>query len=196
MPAAKKKPNKRLPRVKVGTDIKRAKAAQLRVDGKTYAEIAKEVGVTVGRAHQLVKEAHRAALRVMEYDIQEEILLDLNRTDKVITGLMQAFAPLEPDLDEDGNELPVPMDKMIMAMSSRPQNAQALFKALDHRAKLLGLYAKDRAEAGGPNGTSYDHHEIEREIDQLIRGEAERLFSDWIEGRGRPPAIEGEAEEA
>lgn len=139
---------------------RRAKAIKMRMDEHTFQEIADELEITVSSAFKIIKRAKAKRIKEMDLNLDHEILDDLDRVDRVISGLRLGVA------------------------TGEPQAGNTMIKALDHRAKLLGLYAKDRIDGNGLSDA-----EIDAEIDRLIQERARALYNEWIEGGG-PPAIE------
>lgn len=101
---------------------RKAKALELRRAGYPFREIAEQVGVSLGRAHQLVVEGMedtRAEVRAHADEIRAEELARIN-------GIMQRLYPLataeKPDL----------------------QAVDRVLKCMERRARLLGLDAPVR----------------------------------------------------
>ena len=65
---------------------KRAEAVRLRIAGATFHHIGETLGVTVGRAHQLVDEALRETVREPAEDL---LKLELQRLDMMMPALMK-----------------------------------------------------------------------------------------------------------
>ena len=105
---------------------KKAKALELRRAGYGFREIAAELDVSVGRAHQYVTEAFEDARTQVAAHTDELRAQELSRLD----GLMQRLYPLAtastPDL--------LAVDRVI--------------KCMERRARLLGLDAPMRVGLG------------------------------------------------
>jgi hypothetical protein len=127
---------------KVQAAVRRKEAVDLRVEGKTYREIAQELGVTPTRARQLVAEA-LAALQGETAESAEELRrLELDRLDQLQSGLWEEAA--------GGN---------LKAVG-------AALKIMERRARLVGLDAPTRTE--NTHGYAY----IDRMTDAELREQA------------------------
>ncbi len=107
---------------KVQSAIRRKEAVDLRIEGKTYREIAQELGVTPTRARQLVAEALAAIEKDTAESAEELRRLELDRLDQLQSGLWEEAAA--------GN---------LKAVG-------AALKIMERRARLLGLDAPTRTE--------------------------------------------------
>ncbi len=113
---------------RVTAAARRAEALRLRAAGKSYAEIARALGVNESTAWRLVKKEFdrlNAATRETAHEVRR---LELDRLD----GLHEALWP-----------------------SAKSGNTQAIFAALkvmERRAKLLGLDAPTKVGLEGANG--------------------------------------------
>ena len=113
--------------------MRRKTALQLHIEGNTFEAIGQKLGVTRQRAHQLVSKqlaetaAERKSLAGSALDT------DLERLDFVLRSLAPRI--------ERGDD----------------KAAQAYIRALDRRAKLLGLDAPSRSEVSGPGGAPIAH---------------------------------------
>lgn len=113
----------------IAASARRARAVELRKAGKSYREIAAEIGCTVKNAHRHVQKALASTVRNTQESVDEHRELELERIDKIIASLM-------PLVESTGD----------------PAVADKVLKAADLRAKLLGLYAPAKAEVTGKNG--------------------------------------------
>jgi transposase-like protein len=107
---------------KVQAAVRRKEAVDLRVEGKTYREIAQELGVTPTRARQLVAEALAAIEKDTAESAEELRRLELDRLDQLQAGLWEEAA--------GGN---------LKAVG-------AALKIMERRARLVGLDAPTRTE--------------------------------------------------
>lgn len=121
--------------------VRAAKALELRMEGKTFTEIAKEVPYNSPQAaHDAVKRALQAVTR----EPAEELLkLDLERLD-AMWGI-----------------------HYLNAQSGDVQALAACMKIMERRAKLLGLDAPERQELSGPGGAPLTPTTIELVAPQL-----------------------------
>ena len=110
---------------------KRKTALQLHVEGLTFKAIGAQLGVTKQRAHQLVQQELAEAAIERKAVAHQALDADLERVDFVL----RSMAPL---------------------MASDPRAAQTYLKALERRARLLGLDAPTRTDGTttltGPDG--------------------------------------------
>ncbi len=141
---------------RINRQERRDKAVKMRIGGSTFQQIGDELGITRSSAFKMVKRAFDTSIRKMGICIETEIYLDLERLNQAISRLWTGI--------ESGD----------------PQAVNALVKVIDHRAKLLGLYAKDRKDE-----SEYSEEELNKEIDRLIYLEATDLFNEWVD-KGKP----------
>ena len=92
---------------------KRAQAMEYRLQGRTFFDIGKALGVTPGRAHQLVDEALAATLQEPAGHLRA---LALARLEAVMTGVFGK------------------------AVNGDTKAVTIVLKIIDRQAKLLGLY--------------------------------------------------------
>lgn len=120
---------------KAGGIARRKKALQLHIEGHTFATIADRLGVSRTRAHQLVSEQLAEAVRERSSLASQALNADLERIDFVMRSLAPKVAK--------GND----------------KAAAAYLRALDRRAKLLGLDAPTRTDTtlAGPDGGPVAH---------------------------------------
>lgn len=128
-----KKP--RSPAQKQKSASRRKTALQLHVEGYTFEAIGKHLGVTRQRAHQLVTEELDAAAKERSALAMKALDTDLERIDFVLRSLAPKVTK--------GND----------------KAAAAYLRALDRRAKLLGLDAPTRTDTtlAGPDGGPVAH---------------------------------------
>lgn len=116
---------------------RRMQAVELRTRGKSYVEIARELGVPAKVAYSIVSGALadlRKACREKTHELRE---LEVDRLDIIFRRLSDAVFPSV----EDGE--PVPIDAKLI---------ETILKVMERRAKLLGLDAptKIAGHDGGP----------------------------------------------
>ena len=118
------------------------KIVELRVKGYSYQDIAMELGITAAGATIQFSKQMRLMQKEASETAWEARQLDLERTDLIIKANIDSLAtPLidqetgEAVTDEDGNPVSMPNSR----------SAETLLKAMNHRAKLLGLYAEEPA---------------------------------------------------
>ena len=112
------------PQVVERTEVE-VRALALRRDGRTFEQIAVELGLANrGVAHKIVRRA--LSRRFEELDIDEVRALELERTELIVQGLLPAATGSCPD----------------------PVAVNALMRVLDFRAKLMGLFAPRRELVG------------------------------------------------
>lgn len=121
-------PRKSTPR-KQKALARRKTALQLHVEGHTFAAIGAKLGVSKQRAHQLVQEQIEEAAKDRSALATKALDTDLERIDFVLRSLAPKV--------ERGDD----------------KAASAYLRALDRRARLLGLDSPDRSELSGPNGS-------------------------------------------
>jgi hypothetical protein len=103
-------------------------ALDLRRRGYSFERIADALGCSVGTAHGDVKRALALAAEKLSEDASEHLALDLQRVDAMLAALWPAIEAGDPQAVEKG------------------------LKAMERRAKLLGLDAATRTELSGPQG--------------------------------------------
>jgi hypothetical protein len=92
-------------------------AWQARVNGEPIVDVAHSLGLSIKAAKELIREAHEAIHEDLKENLNLNRQLDLARTD----GILRAFYPQAQQGDVD--------------------SANVTIKALQHRAKLVGLEA-------------------------------------------------------
>jgi hypothetical protein len=92
-------------------------AWEARVNGAPIVDVAHELGLSIGAAKVLIKEAHAAIFEDLKENLNLNRQLDLDRVD----GILRTYYPLAKAGDTDA--------------------ANVTMKALGHRAKLVGLEA-------------------------------------------------------
>lgn len=117
------------------------KIVALRVEGYSYQDIAIELDMTASAASQQFRKEMLLIEQEATETAWEARQLDLERTDRIIKANIHSLAmPMtdpdgDPLLDEDGQQQLMPNSRA----------AETLLKAMNHRAKLLGLYAEEPA---------------------------------------------------
>jgi hypothetical protein len=99
---------------------KRAEAVRLRIAGETFRRIADTLGVTTGRAHQLVDEAMRETVQEPAEDLRQ---LELARLDMMMPAVMEK------------------------ARRGRLRSVYTMLRIMERRARLLGLDASPDHDA-------------------------------------------------
>jgi hypothetical protein len=99
---------------------KRAQALRLRARGETFHRIAETLGVTTGRAHQLVDEALRETVQAAADDLRK---LELERLDMMMPAVMEK------------------------ARRGRLRSVYTMLRIMERRARLLGLDASPDHDA-------------------------------------------------
>jgi hypothetical protein len=102
------------------------KIFQMRLEGMTERAIAAKVGLTAPRIHQILAKAHQQILARSAESLEQTANLDLQRLDELI----RVHWPKRAD----------------------PDRANVVFKAMERRAKLLGLDKPDKSELFGKDG--------------------------------------------
>ena len=106
--------------------LKRRKTAlQMRIEGKTFEQIGRALGITKQAAHESVGRELELAARDNRAHAQHALQLELDRVDFVLRSLTPAV------------------------IKSDPKAAQAYLKAMERRAKLLGLDRPEKHELSG-----------------------------------------------
>jgi hypothetical protein len=93
---------------------KRAEAIRLRIEGETFRRIAETLGVTTGRAHQLVDEAMRETVQEPAEHLRQ---IELARLDMMMPAVMEK------------------------ARRGRLRSIYTMLRIMERRARLLGLDA-------------------------------------------------------
>ncbi len=111
------------PRPTEAARLKRRKTAlQLRIEGKTFEQIGRALGITKQSAHESVGRELELAARDTRAHAQHALQLELDRVDFVLRSLTPAVVRADP------------------------KAAQAYLKAMERRSKLLGLDKPERHE--------------------------------------------------
>ena len=105
----------------IAVSQKRGQAMEYRLQGWTFFDIGKALGVTPGRAHQLVDEALEATLQEPAAHLRA---LALARLEAVMTGVFGK------------------------AVNGDTKAVTIVLKIIDRHAKLLGLYEAGRTARG------------------------------------------------
>lgn len=143
------------------------KIAELRLQGYSYREISYELDITIDSACRyfnqemglLQKEAHETAWEARQ--------LDLQRTDRIIKANINALSHKLTDdagdtvTDENGQAVVVP----------NARAADTLLKALNHRARLLGLYAEEPAPMD----------ELQQKVDALLEKDVSSMTDEELD---------------
>lgn len=150
---------RRRARAKAPTEALRIKSAlQLRIEGMTYAQIGEELGISMQAAHQSIK-ASLERVAADRRDLSRLVLdLELERTEFVLRSLATRV--------EAGDH----------------NAANSYLRALERRAKLLGIDAPDKHEHSGlPADPTVIHARLgaiaaraARGVDADAAGDAER----------------------
>ena len=99
---------------------KRAQALRLRARGETFRRIAETLGVTTGRAHQLVDEAMRETVQEPAEHLRQ---IELARLDMMMPAVMEK------------------------ARRGRLRSVYTILRIMERRARLLGLDASPDHDA-------------------------------------------------
>jgi len=146
---------------------RRSRAIALRYEGKTFVEIGAILGVTGGRAHQLVTEAMDAANTLLVTD-----------TAKLRQRQLDELAAIKGAL-------------WVGARRGEVGKVDRLDKIWSREAKLAGLDAPNKHEHSGPGGKPIDFREMRERVAGRIAALAAGVQSASNEGeKGDTPEAE------
>jgi uncharacterized membrane protein YccC len=119
---------------KLSSAEKKAKAVEMRRKGYQYKEIGKELGVTEGRAHQIISEECKRWRENMSEDVEDIRQHELSELEELRKHLWQAI----DNADDPTAISPALIDRFL--------------KLQERRSKLLGLDAPEKKELAGRGG--------------------------------------------
>ena len=105
--------------------VRRLKAIELRMEGKTYSKIAEEIGVSKRQAYLDVKRAIKEAQDKYTEDGKTYITMDLRRMDKMLAALWEG------------------------AKAGDTASVDRVLKIMERKHKLLGLDAPQKKQLTG-----------------------------------------------
>ena len=132
---------------RTGRALRDQRAIELRIAGASYPQIARQLGCSVSTAHSSVQRVLTAAAAVTEELRPQAQTLELIRLDFLTTKVT-------PQVSQ-GNLGAVDRTLNIM----------------NHRAKILGLYAAEKKEVTGKDGGPVDVHTdsaLNQRIDRIL----------------------------
>jgi len=130
-------------------------ALELRLSGKTFQAIADELGCSKHTAHRLVEQALDATIKEPAERVRE---MELHRLD----GMFAGFWP--------------------QAQQGDAVAAAGCLKVMEHRAKLLGLYAPKRIDAQVSGGMIVLHTDLD--VARVVGTNGGNSDSDPVSPRG------------
>lgn len=137
------------------------KALDLRVAGKTFPQIAKELGCSLGTAYGRVQQALAYSREAMASKGAEYRELEANRLNKLLESMWPvAIGEMQvlPKMDDEGNTRKTIEEATL---EGQQKAVDRVLKIMERRAKMLGLDAPAKTELTGKDGQPMQVHNVD-----------------------------------